>query len=147
MARKTPEKSTKSAAQQKKADIKKIVDTVRMLSLEFSAVESGVVEAYIEAFFPLIGRKVFGDKYFLAMAFLVMHKMKIAGLGDSEKGTVDDSLRFSSISVGNESVSFNNGASASTAVDTEYTLTSYGRQFLDIKQRVIISVHVGGMRL
>jgi hypothetical protein len=127
--------------------VKKIIDIVRTLSPEFKTMGPNIVEQYITMFYPLIGRKVFGSLYHLAMAYLTCHKMKMNGLGDNKYGTVDEAHRFSSISVGNESVSFNNAAAASTAIDSEYLSTSYGRQFLDIKRRVVIPITSGGTRI
>ena len=128
-----------------KEDVQKIVSTVRVLASEFKAVKSGMIEQYIEIFYPLIGRKVFGDKYFLAMAYLICHKMKMAGLGDNEYGTIAESMRLASVSEGDSSVSFNSTQSPTKDADAEYLLTSYGVQFNDIKRRVIIPIHCGGM--
>lgn len=141
-----PARRTNSAALLAKADVQEIIDTVRAIAPEFLTAEEKVIKQYIKIFSPLVGRKVFGDKYFLAMALLICHKMKLAGLGSNKYGTVDESLRFSSITVGDESVSFNNATAVSTAADEEYKLTSYGIQFNDIKRRVIIPIHCGGAK-
>jgi hypothetical protein len=116
-----------------------------MLSPEFLTVKKAVVEQYIETFSPLVGRKVFGDKYFLAMACLICHKMKMAGMGDNKYGTIAESMRLASVSEGDSSISFNSSQAPTKDADAEYLLTSYGVQFNDIKRRVIIPIHCGGM--
>jgi hypothetical protein len=127
-----------------KEDVQKIVNTVRALAPEFRTVKTAVIEQYIEIFYPLVGRKVFGDKYFLAMALLICHKMKLAGLGDNKYGTIAESMRLASVSEGDSSISFNATQSPTKDADAEYLLTSYGVQFNDIKRRVIIPIHCGG---
>ena len=106
-------------------DIQKVIRTARAVAAEFRDEKDRVLEEYIEIFSPLVGRKVFGDKYFLAMAYLIAHKMKMAGLGDNQYGTIAESMRLASVSEGDSSISFNSAQSPTKDADAEYLLTSY----------------------
>ena len=90
---------------------------------------------------PVISPKKFGSEYNLAVALLACHAMKMAGHGDTSMGSLASTGRIASISEGGESISFAT-TTAGTSGDAEYQLTSYGMQFISIRQRHIIPIMI-----
>ena len=120
------------------------IEIVRLMAKEFDSVEDVEVEKYIELEKPSISKKVFGSSYEKALALLVAHRMKMNGYGSSEYGTVAESIHMTSFSEGESSVTFSNSQANNSQVDGEYTLTTYGLQFLTLKRSVVIPIRVGG---
>ena len=116
------------------------LETFRLVAKEFADVPDDDVEEFIELVKPLISEKKFGNTYSMALALLVAHKFKMAGYGDISTGRVDDALRVSSYSEGEVSISYSASQSGSISVDAEYTLTTYGLQFLGIRRSKIIPI-------
>ena len=120
------------------------LEIVRMIAKEFDSVENSEVEKYIELEKPNISKKVFGSSYEKALALLAAHRMKMNGYGSSEYGTIADSIHMTSFSEGESSVTFSHSQANNSQVDGEYTLTTYGLQFLTLKRNMVIPIRVGG---
>jgi hypothetical protein len=120
------------------------IQVFRLIAPEFKPVGDGDLADWIELVKPYISKKVFGKFYDQALAYLAAHKMKLAGLGDDTYGTVAESMRLASVSEGDSSISFNSAQAPTTTGDSEYLITPYGVQFVNIKRYVIIPIHVSG---
>ena len=127
-----------------------ILGIFRILAAEFALVEDNTVLQWIDLTAPMVSRKLFGPLYEQAVAILTAHRMKIAGCGEeqsSEDGGlqlgIGDTLRVSSYSEGETSISFNSSA-ASTLSDSELTLTAYGMQYLSLRRMVIMPIRCSG---
>ena len=127
-----------------------ILKIFRILAGEFASVEDAAILQWMDLTRPMVSRKLFGNLYEQAVVLLTAHRMKIAGYGeeesDGENGlqlSVGDTLRVSSYSEGETSISFNSAAS-STLPDSELTLTAYGMQYLSIRRMVIMPVRCSG---
>ena len=120
------------------------LEIVRLLAKEFDSVEDTEAMKYIELEKPNISKKVFGSSYEKALALLTAHRMKMNGLGSSEYGTIAESIHMTSFSEGESSVTFAHNQANNSQVDGEYTLTTYGLQFLTLKRTVVIPIMVGG---
>ena len=68
------------------------------------------------------------------------------GYGNSENGTIGDSLRVSSYSEGETSVSYSTNQQSNLQVDAEYALTVYGLEFLTLRRNAIIPIVSAGER-
>ena len=69
--------------------------------------------------------------------------MKMSGLGKSigaSNGTIGDTIGLSSVSEGETSVSFSNNQSGNIDTDSEFGLTVYGMQYLQLRKRCIITI-------
>ncbi len=121
---------------------------IRATMTEFSEVEESTVQVFLSMVEPLVSKKKFGRLYQQALAYLAAHKMKLAGLGkQSRLGTVGDTIGISSVSEGKVSVSFSNSQTGNTALDSEYGLTVYGMQFLQLRRSCTVSIlSAGGIR-
>lgn len=125
------------------------IEIIRLIGQEFSDTPDADLEKWIEIAKPLVSRKQFGKLYEQALAYLVCHKMKMAGFGKNplgeEMGNINAfGFAFSSVSEGGSSISFGASQSSNTAKDAEYGLTSYGMQYLGLRKLVIVPIHVSG---
>ena len=103
------------------------------------------VRSYLSLYSDQISEKRFGRSYAKALAYLTAHKLKMTGCGDkSFSGNIADSLRISSFSEGETSVSFSTGQSTNLQVDAEYALTTYGLEFLTLRRNAIIPIISAG---
>lgn len=118
-----------------------IVKIVKMVGTEFKDMDDDEIEAWVMLQKPVISPKKFGSEYNLAVALLACHAMKMAGHGDTSMGSLASTGRIASISEGGESISFAT-TTAGTSGDAEYQLTSYGMQFISIRQRHIIPIMI-----
>ena len=67
------------------------------------------------------------------------------GYGDSSfSGNIGDSLRVSSYSEGETSISFSTGQQTNLQPDAEYALTVYGLEFLTLRRNAIIPIISAG---
>ena len=124
-----------------------VIETIRLVGREFRTVSDSELEGYIELYSPLVSRKMFGKLYGLALAYIICHKLKVAGYGDNpfgELGKVGIGLTVGSVSEGGSSISFGANQSSSLAKDAEYATTEYGLQYLSIRRKVIVPIHVRG---
>ena len=127
-----------------------ILDIFRILAAEFASVEDHTVLQWIDLTTPMVSRKQFGNLYEQAVALLAAHRMKIAGCGEDQSAGegglqlgIGDTLRVSSYSEGETSISFNSSA-ASTLSDAELALTAYGMQYLSLRRMVIMPIRCSG---
>lgn len=127
------------------------LEIIRLFGEEFKDVDDTVIEKWIELAKPLVSKKLFGDLYDQALAYLVCHKMKLAGKGENPLGSIGSiaSMGFSigSVSEGGTSISFGANQSSNTASDAELALTAYGLQYLTLRKLVIIPIRCSGESL
>lgn len=116
----------------------------RLMANEFDDLSDDIVSGWIEMTEPLISEKRFGKLYPQAIALLTAHRLKMSGYGDSSLGKVGDSLRVSSYSEGETSVSFSASQTTNLAVDAELALTPYGLEYLSLRRLVIIPILSAG---
>ena len=117
-------------------------EIVRMVGTEFTGVDDATLDCWSMLCAPMISAKKFGADYNHALALLICHRMKVAGLGKDSLGGLGDTMRLASISEGGESVSFaaNSATAGSSDPDAEYRLTSYGVQFLSLRSIHCMSI-------
>ena len=139
-------KPTESEPRPNAEDVKAIIRTIRDIAVEFKNVEARTLRRFIEIYAPMCGSKPTGNLYHLAMAYLICHQMKMSGMGDNRFGTVDEAMRYSSVSEGRVSVSFNSGMTSTADTDSEFTKTAYGTRYLSVIRRCVIPLRCGGMR-
>lgn len=127
-----------------------ILDVFRIVAAEFASVADNTVLQWIDLTAPMVSRKLFGVLYEQAVALLAAHRMKIAGCGEDQTAVegglqlgIGDTLRVSSYSEGETSISFNS-TSVSTLADSELTLTAYGVQYLSLRRMVIMPIRCSG---
>ena len=112
--------------------------------------ENDKIEKWIEVVRPMVSKKQFGKLYEQALAYLVCHKLKMAGNGESplgELGTIGIGFAVGSVSEGGSSISFGANQASNLAADAELGLTVYGVQFLQLRRMVIIPIHCGEMEV
>lgn len=123
------------------------VEIIRLVAPEFSEVDDTVISKWVEIVKPMVSQKRFGELYEQALAYLVCHKLKMAGNGANplgELGTIGIGFSIGSVSEGGTSVSFGAGQSSNLATDAELALTAYGLQFLSLRRLVIIPIRCSG---
>ena len=124
------------------------IEIIRTIGTEFSSVSDDEVNKWIEIVCPMVSKKHFGRLFEQGLAYLVCHKMKMAGLGvnplGGPLGTVGLGLSVSSVSEGGSSVSFGANQSSSLTKDAELAMTVYGVQFLTLRRSVIVPIHCSG---
>lgn len=121
-------------------------DIIRATMSEFADVPDEKVKIFISLAEPLISRKRFGSLYPQALAYLAAHKMKLSGLGTTIGiGTIGDTIGLSSVSEGETSVSFSNNQAGNTETDSEFGLTIYGMQYLQLRKRCIVTIVSAGI--
>ena len=122
-------------------DVAAVTKIVKMVGAEFKEASDDDIGFWIELQAPVISRKKFGTDYNLALALLVCHAMKMAGNGDNSLGTISDTGRLASVSEGGVSISFATSTAGMTG-DAVYQLTSYGLQFIEIRNRHIVPIMI-----
>ena len=124
------------------------LEMIRVIGTEFADVTDNVLEQWIEIVKPMVSKKQFGKLYEQGLAFLVCHRLKMAGYGKNPLGDEFSmsSLGFgvSSVSEGGSSISFGASQSSNLSPDAELALTSYGTEYLSIRRMVIVPIHVSG---
>lgn len=123
-----------------------VLETFRVIAKEFSAETDNEVNAFITLSEPMVSKRIFGKFYEQAVAYLTAHRMKMAGMGDSSLGALDDALRVGSYSEGDTSVSFNIGGTGLKENDAYYTLTSYGLMYLQLRRLCVVPIRSAGER-
>ena len=111
----------------------------RLVATEFDVLNDETVEAWLNLTAPLISKKVFGKLYDQAIALLTAHRLKMAGYGDNQYGSVGDALRVGSYTEGETSVSFNVNQGTNLMA-----LTPYGLEYLTLRRLVVISIRSAG---
>lgn len=121
-------------------------EIIRVTMNEFAEVPDDTVKVFISLAEPLISKKRFGKMYQQALAYLAAHKMKMSGLGKSIGiGSIGDTIGLSSVSEGETSVSFSNNQAGNMATDSEFGLTVYGMQYLQLRKRCIVTIVSAGV--
>ena len=121
-----------------------VIEIIRMVGKEFSSVEDGEVEKWIEMVRPMVSKKMFGKLYEQAVAYLVCHKMKMSGYGENplgELGAIGIGFAVGSVSEGGSSISLGANQSSNIVTDAELGLTAYGVQYLSLRRMVIVPIH------
>lgn len=125
-----------------------VTEIVRLVAPEFQDVTDEVLAKWTELVSPLISKSKFGRFYEQAVAYLVCHKMKMAGLGVNELGELGKiagsaaNYGIASISEGSSSISFGANQQTNLAADAEYAMTSYGLQFLQLRKLCIVPITI-----
>lgn len=126
----------------------KVLATIRIVGLEFSEVTDDEILRWIPLCKSYVAKSKFADDYYQALSLIVCHRMKMAGYGDTSLGSLAETARLSGISEGGVSVSF--AATPSTAgsgdPDAEFRMTTYGLQYLTLRNHYRASIVVSGMR-
>ena len=123
------------------------LEHIRLYGPEFNDVIDEDVEKWIEVVKPMVSKKKFRKLYESALAYLVCHKMKMAGYGENplgDLGGIGVGFGLSSVSEGGSSISFGANQSTNLAQDAELGLTSYGLQYLHIRRSVIVPITTSG---
>ncbi len=129
-----------------------ILNIFRIVAPAFKAIEDDTVSQWIQLTKPFVNRKLFGKLYEQALALLTAHRMQLANCGEeaesSESGgglqlSASDTLRVSSYSEGETSISFSNSVAA-TETNADLSLTSYGVQYLALQRMVVIPIRCSG---
>ena len=123
------------------------IEIIKLVGTEFAGETDDKLNQWIELVRPMVSRKQFGNLYEQAIAFLVCHKLKMAGNGQNplgELGAIGIGFAVGSVSEGGSSVSFGANQSSNLATDAELALTSYGLQYLSLRRMVIVPIHCSG---
>lgn len=123
------------------------LELIRLYGAEFEDIEDETLEKWIEAVTPMVSKKQFGKLYETALAYLVCHKLKMAGFGVNplgELGGIGVGFALNSVSEGGSSISFGAGQSSNLSPDAELGLTAYGLQYLQLRRSVIVPIHCSG---
>ena len=102
------------------------------------------VKTFVDLYADQISERRFGSSYQKAISYLTAHKLKMNGYGDAGTGTIADSLRVTSYSEGETSISYSTGQQTNLQVDAEYALTVYGLEFLTLRRNAIIPIVSAG---
>lgn len=127
--------------------MEKVIAYIRLIGTEFNSIADEKLNLWIEMLRPMVSRKQFGNLYEQALAYLVCHKLKMAGNGANplgDLGTIGIGFAVGSVSEGGSSISFGANQSSNLATDAELGLTAYGVQFLQIRRMVIVPIHCSG---
>ena len=143
------EAAAKKAAEDKaKADAAmKAIQYIRLIGKEFISLTDAELHLWVEMVRPMVSRKQFGKLYEQAIAYLVCHKLKMAGYGENplgDMGAIGIGFAVGSVSEGGSSISFGANQSSNLATDAELGLTAYGVQFLQLRRMVIVPIHCSG---
>lgn len=124
-----------------------IIETIRLIGSEFKTVPDVELEQWIKLVSPMVSKKQFGKLHEQALAYLVCHKMKMTGKGESplgELGAIGIGFAVGSVSEGGSSISFGVNQSSNIATDAELGLTTYGVQYLSLRRMVIVPIRCSG---
>ena len=125
------------------------IEIIRLIGTEFAPVKEADLEKWIEVVRPMVSRKQFGNLYEQGIAYLVCHKLKMAGHGENplgDIGTIGTGFAVGSVSEGGSSISFGANQASNLAADAELGLPVYGVQYLQLRRSVIVPIHVSGER-
>ena len=123
------------------------IEIIRLIGSEFACIESVDLQKWIDVVRPMVSRKQFGKLYEQAIAYLVCHKLKMAGHGENplgDIGTIGTGFAVGSVSEGGSSISFGANQASNLAADAELGLTVYGVQYLQLRRSVIVPIHCSG---
>lgn len=124
------------------------IEIIRLVGSEFKETADEELGKWIELVRPMVSKKQFGKLYEHGIAYLVCHKLKMAGQGGEsplgELGTIGIGFAVGSVSEGGSSISFGANQASNLAADAELGLTAYGVQFLQLRRSVIVPIHCSG---
>ena len=124
-----------------------VIGYIRLIAPEFLSVSDEYLEEWIEFVKPMVSKKQFGKLYDHAIAYLICHKLKMAGQGENplgDMGKIGVGFAVGSVSEGGSSISFGANQSSNLAKDAEYALTEYGLQYLQLRRMCIVPIHISG---
>lgn len=113
------------------------IQYIRLIGKEFISLTDAELHLWVEMVRPMVSRKQFGKLYEQAIAYLVCHKLKMAGYGENplgDMGAIGIGFAVGSVSEGGSSISFGANQSSNLATDAELGLTAYGVQFLQLRR-------------
>lgn len=125
----------------------KAIEIIRLTAGEFKDIDDDTINKWLEIVKPMVSKKQFGNLYEQALAYLVCHKLKMAGFGENPLGvfgSIGVGFAVGSVSEGGSSVSFGANQNSNLAKDAELALTVYGLQFLQLRRSVIVPIHCSG---
>jgi hypothetical protein len=125
------------------------IEIIRLTADEFADMDDKKLAQWIEVVRPMVSKKQFGKLYEHALAYLVCHKMKMAGNGENplgDAGVIGTGFSVNSVSEGGSSISFGASQSTNLATDAELGLTVYGVQFLQLRRSAVVPIHISGER-
>lgn len=123
------------------------IEIIRVIGSEFKDVEEDVIEQWIEIFRPMVSKKQFGKLYDQALALLICHKMKMAGMGENTLGDLSaaaNGFSVASVSDGGSSISFANVGAGNLTTNAEFAMTPYGTQYLQLVKVCVVPIHISG---
>ncbi len=123
------------------------IDIIRMVGTEFKDIDDDTLDMWLEIVRPMVSKKQFGKLYEQALAYLVCHKLKMAGYGENplgNVGTIGVGFAVGSVSEGGSSISFGANQSSNIVTDAELGLTAYGVQYLSLRRMVIVPIRCSG---
>lgn len=123
-----------------------VIETIRLIGYEFKEVSYDTLEEMVEVTSPMVSKKQFGKLYTQALAYLVCHKLKMAGYGKNplgDIGIIGTGFAVGSVSEGGSSINFGASQSSNLAADAELGLTAYGVQYLQLRRSVIVPICCG----
>lgn len=121
-------------------------DIIRKTMKEFSDVSDDDIKMYIELSRPLVNKRRFGNLYEQAVAYMAAHRMKMDGKGEAvgNFGSMSNMVGISSISEGEVSVSFSSQSGSTSSSDSDFGLSVYGMQFLQLRRGCIVPILCSG---
>ena len=105
----------------------KAIQYIRLIGKEFISLTDAELHLWVEMVRPMVSRKQFGKLYEQAIAYLVCHKLKMAGYGENplgDMGAIGIGFAVGSVSEGGSSISFGANQSSNLATDAELGLTA-----------------------
>lgn len=135
--------------------------SIRELSLllsavapEFASVPKDTLKIFLRLVEPMISKNKFGKLYEQALVYLIAHRLQMSGYGQTEDGgggltggiSTKDKYGIASLTEGSTSISFNAPQTSNGDQDAEYALTTYGTQFLSLRESCIIPITISGGR-
>lgn len=98
------------------------IQYIRLIGKEFVSLTDAELHLWVEMVRPMVSRKQFGKLYEQAIAYLVCHKLKMAGYGENplgDMGAIGIGFAVGSVSEGGSSISFGANQSSNLATDAE----------------------------
>ena len=123
------------------------IEMIRLVGVEFKEIGDETLEKWLEIVRPMVSKKQFGKLYEQALAFLVCHRLKMAGYGENplgDIGAIGIGFAVGSVSEGGSSISFGANQSSNIVTDAELGLTAYGVQYLSLRRMVIVPIRCSG---
>lgn len=120
------------------------LQTFRMVAGEFKGIPDETVSNWISLATSLVSEKRFKSSYTLALALMAAHKMKMSGLG-SQQSWSPEMLNVASYKEADVEIAFNNTQKDAKDPDGEFSLTTYGIQYLSLRRARTVPILSAGM--